>query len=75
MLKNILPKAQPLIAFLNDEIKLEMNTNQNVSSTNSGTAIDAVFQRFLNTLKSQDISYYCFVVASSPADLIPYVIK
>ncbi|GFY09706.1 hypothetical protein TNCV_3696681 [Trichonephila clavipes] len=38
-----LPKAEPLIAFLNDELKLEMNTNQNVSATNNGNVIDAVF--------------------------------
>ncbi|GFY00566.1 hypothetical protein TNCV_2139631 [Trichonephila clavipes] len=48
-----LPKVEPLIAFLNDELKLEINTNQNVSTTNSSTGIDAVFQRVLNTLKSQ----------------------
>ncbi|GFX85713.1 hypothetical protein TNCV_2471151 [Trichonephila clavipes] len=45
-------KAEPVIAFMNDELKLEMNTNYNVSTANSGTVIDAVFQRFLNTLKS-----------------------
>ncbi|GFX98743.1 hypothetical protein TNCV_1503211 [Trichonephila clavipes] len=38
-----LPKAEPLIAFVNDELKLEMNTNYNVSTANSGTVIDAVF--------------------------------
>ncbi|GFY32711.1 hypothetical protein TNCV_4638171 [Trichonephila clavipes] len=55
------PKAEPLIAFMNDELKLEMNTNQNVSTANSGAVIDAVFQRFLNTLKSQVyVSYFSY---------------
>ncbi|GFW39838.1 transposable element Tcb1 transposase [Trichonephila clavipes] len=54
-----LPEAEPLMAFLTDELKLEMNTNRNISATNSGTVIDAVFQRFLNTLKSQvSVSYF-----------------
>ncbi|GFX58920.1 hypothetical protein TNCV_806241 [Trichonephila clavipes] len=65
-----LPKAEPLIAFMNDELKLEMNTNQNVSTANSGTVIDAVFQRFLNTLKSQVcVSYFSYhksVVSALP---------
>ncbi|GFW22398.1 hypothetical protein TNCV_1431501 [Trichonephila clavipes] len=52
-LSRCLPKAEPLIAFMNEELKLEMNTNQNVSTANNGTVIDAVFQRFLNTLESQ----------------------
>ncbi|GFS48568.1 hypothetical protein TNCV_309931 [Trichonephila clavipes] len=38
-----LPEAEQLIAFTNDEFKVEMNTNQNVSTANSGTVLDALF--------------------------------
>ncbi|GFY04981.1 hypothetical protein TNCV_561131 [Trichonephila clavipes] len=67
----ILPKAEPLIAFRNYELKLEMNTNQNVSTANSGTVIAAVFQRFLNTLKSQVyVSYFSYRVTLQNACLL-----
>ncbi|GFV66715.1 uncharacterized protein TNCV_3319451 [Trichonephila clavipes] len=48
-----LPEVEPLIALLTDKLKLEMNTNRNISTTNSGTVIDAVFQRLSNTFKLQ----------------------
>ncbi|GFW77309.1 uncharacterized protein TNCV_924251 [Trichonephila clavipes] len=54
-------EVEPLIAFLTDKLKLEMNTNRNTSTTNSGTVIDAVFQRLLNTFRSQVyVSYFTY---------------
>ncbi|GFX11513.1 uncharacterized protein TNCV_5140891 [Trichonephila clavipes] len=41
-----LTEVEMPIAFLTDELKLEMNTNQNISTTNCGPVIDTVFQRF-----------------------------
>ncbi|GFW17957.1 hypothetical protein TNCV_2231381 [Trichonephila clavipes] len=60
-----LPEVEALIAVLTDEQKLEMNTNRNISTPNSDTVIDAVFQRFLNTLKSQvsTVLYSCLALS------------
>lgn len=56
-----MPTAEPLITFLKDTFQLEMNSKRDVSTTLSGTVIDAVFQRFLSDLESQIyISYFSF---------------
>ncbi|GFX00078.1 histone-lysine N-methyltransferase SETMAR [Trichonephila clavipes] len=48
-----LPEAEPLIAFLTDQLMFEMNTDRNISTTNSGSVIDAVFSTVFKNLKSQ----------------------
>lgn len=55
------PAADPLITFRKDKFQLELNSDRNVATTQSGTVINAVFQRFLNTLESSVyVSYFCY---------------
>lgn len=47
--------------FLRDKFSLEMNNNPNVTTTRSGTTIDAVFSIFLNNILSiVYVSYFSY---------------
>ena len=53
--------SQALITCLKDTFNLIMNNDPMQPTTRGGTTIDAVFSRFLNTLKSRTfISYYSY---------------
>lgn len=56
-----LEEAQPLIDFLDREFNLKMNNDRNISTTKSGSTIDAVFVRYLDKLRSKIyISYFSY---------------
>lgn len=53
--------AEPLVQFLKNKLQLTMNTNKNVHTTRQDTTIDAVFQRYLNSLESvMFVSYFSY---------------
>lgn len=53
------PEAQPLIDFLDNNLKLKMN--KTISTAKSGTTIDAVFCRYLEKLTSRTyVSYFSY---------------
>lgn len=55
------PEAQPLIDFLQDKFQLTLNSDRMISTTRSGTTIDAVFCRYLDGLKSRTyITYFSY---------------
>lgn len=50
-----------MITFLKETLNLNMNSDRQVSTTRGGTVIDAVFERYLNTLQSQTyVSYFSY---------------
>ncbi|KAK0157397.1 hypothetical protein PV328_011142 [Microctonus aethiopoides] len=63
-----------LTDFLQQQLNLQMINDRNISTTKSGTTIDAVFSRYLDTIESRTyISYFSYhkpivsTVAIAPA--------
>ncbi len=53
--------SAPLVTLLRDKFSLQLNNDPTISTTKSGTTIDAIFTRYMDNVQSQMyISYFSY---------------